>query len=193
MNGIGQLVGLVLVAAGGGEHHEGPLEIDWLEMVSLFANALIFFGFLIWKLSPMVRDGLVKRRQSMAEQLEEAKKKQQHAEAKAAEFAQKLENLEAEVQRIVHSFEAEANADVERMKSEAEKAIARLARENDNTIKQEVLKAEQLIREAAVTATLEAAETLVKERVTDADRRRLADQYVSNLENGAPASSAPSA
>ena len=185
MNDVTPLMN-ALIAAGGGGHSEGPLEINWLEIISLVANTVIFFGFLIWKLAPSVRSGLVNRRAQMADQLEEARKKQEAAEAKAAEFAQKLENLEAEVQRIVKGYEAEAQADVERMKAETEKAIERLARENDNTIKQEVLKAEQLIRESAVTATLEAAEALVKDKVTDADHRRLTDLYVGNLENSAP-------
>ena len=185
MNTPSLIIGALLTAAGG-EHHEGPLTINWLEIISLFANAVIFFGFLIWKLAPSVKDGLIKRRQDMAEQLEEAKKKQAEAEAKAAEFAEKLENLEAEVQRVVKSYEAQAEADADRMQEDTEKAIERMARDTDNTIKQEVLKAEQLIREAAVSATLEAAERLVKEKVTDADHRRLADLYVGNLENSAP-------
>ncbi len=176
----------VLVSAGGGGHAEGPLTINWLEIISLVANTVIFFGFLIWKIGPSVKTGLVSRRAQMAEQLEEARKKQEAAEAKAAEFAQKIENLEAEVQRIVKGYEAEAQADVERMKADTEKAIERLARENDNTIKQEVLKAEQLIRESAVTATLETAEKLVKDKVTDADHRRLTDLYVGSLEGSAP-------
>ncbi|MEM7676181.1 MAG: ATP synthase F0 subunit B [Myxococcota bacterium] len=158
---IAPLVGGLLTAAGDA-HHSGPLTIDWVEMISLFANTVIFFGFLIWKLRPLVSDGLVQRRKTMAEQLEIAKKKQEEAEAKAAEYAEKLENLEAEVQRIVKNYESEAEADIERMRVDTEKAIERLSRDNENTIRQEVLKAEQLIRESAVAATLEAAEALVK-------------------------------
>jgi F0F1-type ATP synthase membrane subunit b/b' len=64
---------------------------------------------------------------------------------------------------------------------DTDRAIERMAREADFTIKQEVRKAEKAIREAAATATLEAAEMLIKERITEADQRRLADNYISSL------------
>ncbi len=189
MNSAAALL-LTLLAAGGeaghGEavgHHGPPSFGEFLlEQLPMFLNFALFFGFLIWKLRPMLSNALVNRRASMADQLEEAKRKQAEAEAKAAEFAKKLENLEQEVHRIVQSYEAQAEADVERMREETEKAIQRLARDNENSIKQEVLKAEQAIRESAVTATLQAAERLVKQRINNDDQRRLAEQYVTQLD-----------
>lgn len=177
-----ELIGLI--AAAGADHGEHGL--NWWEIGSMATNFVLFFGFIYLKLKGPVKTSLEGRRTNMEKQLEEAQAKQRAAEAELAEYKAKLENLGAEVERVVKAYEAEARSDAERMKSETEKAIQRLARESEVTIEQEVRKAEALIRKSAVQATLEAAEALIKNRITDADQRRLVDQYVSNLEKITP-------
>ncbi len=174
---------LSVVAAAGGGHGDG---IDWWKLGSMITNAVLFFGGLAYLLAPKVRDALSARRGNMAKRLEEAQKRTAEAEQRLAEYKNKLDHLEEEVQRIVSAYEAEAQADRVRAQQDTEKALERLARENEFTIQQEMRKAEKIIRDAAVNATLEAAEQLVRERITEADRRRLADQYVRSLEQGAP-------
>lgn len=179
----GQLLGLI-AAAGGGDH--GDHSVNWWVLGSMFTNFVLFFGFLAVKLKGPVGSALENRRSDMAKRLEEAQAKQREAEARLAEYKEKLANLESEVQRVIASYEAEAKADAERMQADTDKAIERLARESEIHIQQEVRKAEQTIRESAVRATLEAAEALIKDRITDADQRRLVDQYISNLEKNTP-------
>lgn len=174
----------LLAASGAGEHGggHGHEHVDWFAVGSMIFNAVLFFGFILYKAKPAIADGLLNRRNTMVQRLEEAQKKQAEAEKRLAEYAHKLEHLEEEVARIVKSYEAEAAADKARMEQETEKAIERLARESDFTIKQEFRKAEKAIRAAAVSATVEVAEQLVTRRITDADRRRLTDNYIRDLE-----------
>lgn len=153
----------------------------WAEMALVIGSAVIFFGYIIYKVRPSVAGGLRLRRMKIEEQLAEAEKKAAEAEARAAEYKDKLAHLEEEVQRIADNYKAEAEREAKRMEEETEAAIARLARDSDNTIHQEILKAEQRIHEAAVQTTLAAAEQLLRERTTDADQRRLADQYIKQL------------
>lgn len=176
-----QLIGLIAAASDHAEHG-----MNWFELGSMATNFILFFGFLYLKLKAPVKDALTSRRSGMAAQLEEAQAKQREAEAKLAAYKTKLDNLESEVEQVVKAYEAQAQTDAERMKVDTEKAIERFARENEVTIDQEVRKAEAMIHTAAVKATLEAAEALIKNRITDADQRRLVDQYVSNLEKITP-------
>jgi F-type H+-transporting ATPase subunit b len=169
---------LMTIPAAGGGHGE----LNWFVIISMITNAVLFFGFIAYKIRPMLSEGLSNRRSNMAKQLEEAKQKRAEAEAKLEEYAKKLENLEEEVERIVAAYEAEAKSDADRMKEETEKAIERMQRESEFTIKQEVRKVEAFIRAEAVRSTMEAAEQLVRERITEADRRRLTDQYITDLE-----------
>lgn len=175
---------LTMIAAGGGESHGDGHSINWIQMVSLFANFAIFFGFLYYKLRPTVGTSLKARRETMAKELNEAREKQREAEAQLAAYRDKLNNLESEVQRIVAAYEAEARADAKRLEEDTEKALARLERESDFTIRQEIRKAEKTLRRATVDATMERAEAIVRKRITTADHRRLADQYVGRIEPG---------
>ncbi len=184
MNAVAaHMIGLI-AAAGGGDHGEHGL--NWFEIGSMVTNFILFFGFIYLKVKGPAKDALKARRTDMAAELEKAQSKQREAEARLAEYKAKLENLESEVERVVQSYEAQARTDADRMKADADKAIERMARESEVTIEQEIRKAEAVIRASAVQATLEAAESLIKDRITDADQRRLVDQYVSNLEKTTP-------
>lgn len=175
-----------LVGAGGGDHGDSHAGSNWLFIASLFTNFVIFFGFLIWKAAPAVASGLKSRRSTMAVELERAQEKQAKAEARLAEYEEKLQNLEREVAHVVESYEKVAEADRARTEAETEKALARMARETDFTIQQEMRKAERLIRRSAVEATLRIAEEKIKSRINPDDHRRLTDQYVASLDGRTP-------
>lgn len=174
-----------LITAGGG-HGDGAW--DWFKLGGMFTNLLLFAAFLVWVLKKPLQSFLAQRRSGMAQRLEAARAKQEEAERRLAEYEHKLRNLESEIDAIVKSHEAQGEADRQRLREETEKAIERLVREADFTIHQESLKAQKEIRAAAVGATLELAEQMVKDRITDADRRRLADEYIGKIgKNGASA------
>ena len=181
MGALNDLLPMLIAAeeAAGG-HHES--HFAWFELISTFVNFIVFAAIIGYAVRKPLAEFLVARREGMAAQLREAKRKQEEADRRLAEYADKLEHLEDEVARIVRSFEAQGEADRERLKEDADKAIDRLVRETDFTIRQETLKAQKAIRETAVASTLELAETLVKDRITDADRRRLADEYIHHVE-----------
>lgn len=174
-----EMLGTTLVGATGGEHEGG---INWWVLGSMITNAILFFGFLGIKLSPIVSEGLKSRRENMAKQLEDARAKQAEAEKRLEEYKEKLDNLEAEVEGIVASYQKEAEADKKRMAEDTEKAVQRLVRETEFTISQETKKAEKVIRDAAIAATIETAEKMLEDKISSDDRRRLADEYIANLE-----------
>lgn len=176
---------LLGVAASGGEAEGAEHHFNLFEYLSTLTNFLLMFGFLAYVLKRPLTIFLETRREGMAKALREANEKQRQAERRITEYAHRLDHLEDEVERIVRSYEQEAEADRERLRADADRAIERLARETEFTISQEVRKAEKAIHEAAVSATLEAAEQLIAERIAEADRRRLFDGYIHNLEHDA--------
>jgi F-type H+-transporting ATPase subunit b len=177
-----------LLLAAGAADHGGDHHINWIEIAALWIN----FFILVWLVPKVVRgmtgkgpiEHLKSQRDELAAQLQEAKTKQDAAEKRLAEYVHKLEHLEDEVRSIVANFEAQGEADRKRLEQDAEKAIERLAREADFSIRQESLQAQKEIRTAGVEATLRIAEELVKERITDADRRRLTDEYIGAVDSG---------
>ena len=177
----------ILLGSAGDAH--GVADINWLEMGALWFN----FFVLVWLVPKVVKsltglspkEHLKAQRENLKEQLEEARTKQAEAERRLAEYVAKLDNLEDEVKAIVKNYEAQGDADRKRLEEDADKAVERLVREADFSIRQESLKAQKEIREVAVTTTIAMAESLVKERITDADRRRLADEYIGSVEQAA--------
>ncbi|MBI2376748.1 MAG: ATP synthase F0 subunit B [Deltaproteobacteria bacterium] len=176
------LVHLLLIASGGeGEAAGHAPHWNLFELVSSFINFFLFFGVLYALVKKPFASFLAARRSEFQERLEEAEAKQKKAEAKLVEYANKLEHLEEEMARIVKSFEAQGEVERERIKDDAERAIDRLVREVDFTIRQESLKAQQEIRATAIKTTLDLAESLVKERTTQADLVRLTDECVAQI------------
>jgi F0F1-type ATP synthase membrane subunit b/b' len=179
------LIGLLAVAAGA-EHAAKESTFNGWGVAAAFFNWVLCVGTIAYFAGPKIKDYLRSERDSLASQLREAKKKQAEADERLASYQHKLEHLEEEVAGIIKSFEAQGEADRERFKAETERAVDRLVREVDFTIKQESLAAQKAIRAAAVDTTLNLAESLVRDRITDADKRRLADEYVGALDkNGA--------
>ncbi|MFO0728837.1 MAG: ATP synthase F0 subunit B [Myxococcota bacterium] len=185
------IIGLLLAAAEhGAEHGEGG---GWnlREVAGQWVNFILFFGVIAYLVRSKIGEALRARKSGMAKQLEEAQQKQALAEQRLSEFGHKLDHLEEEVQRIVKSFEAQGQADQVRIQQDTDKAIERLVKEADFTIHQEKVKATREVREAGVRATLSIAEKLIQERITDSDRRRLADEYVRQITPAAGGTSMP--
>jgi len=174
------MIGLIIGA--GGNPDAG---VNWLQILALWGNFFILLAALPAILRSLTgrspKEHLQNQREEMASQLKDAQEKQAAAEKRLAEYATKLGNLEKEVQDIMKGYEAQAKADEEKAHSDAEQKIERMMRDADFTISQESLKAQREIREAAIDATISLTQTIFSERITDADRRRLADEYISNI------------
>lgn len=177
------LVATLVSEAGGEGAHGGGHEahFDAVGIAAHWFNFLILVTVLVMVSRKPFLELLKTRREKLGAELAEAKKRQAEAERRLNEYSRKLENLESEVAGIIKNFEAQGEVDRERFRGETDRAIERLVRETDFTIKQESLKAQADIREAAVDATMRLAEALVKEKITDSDKRRLADDYVQQL------------
>ena len=174
-----------IISAGGGSGDFGIGDVDWWVIGSLCVNFFVLIAAL-----PAISRSLTghtpkghlqNQRDEMAKQLKEAQDKQADAEKRLTEYEAKLSNLEKEVQDIMQGYEAQAEADEAKAQADAEAKIERMMRDADFTINQESLKAQRDIRDAAIDATISLTQTIFSERITDADRRRLADEYISNI------------
>ncbi|MCB9654373.1 MAG: ATP synthase F0 subunit B [Deltaproteobacteria bacterium] len=186
MSGKQLLFTLATSSAAEGGHHD--TSINPYLLASVITNFIVFAVILIRVVRPSVGRALVARRTNMEHAMIEAKSKQNEAEARLRELQYKLDHLEEEVQRIIRSYEAEAITDRDRLRQEADRSVERMAREADSTVEQEMRKAEHRIQQAALEATMRLSESIIRERLTDADQRRLTDQYIADLALPAPSS-----
>ncbi|MFW5876696.1 MAG: hypothetical protein ACOCXM_08160 [Myxococcota bacterium] len=168
-------------AADADGHDVSPAEVFsltnyefWGPIVNFLAVLLIItvFG------GPRIRAFLVARRKEIAEGLEEAQRLKTEAEAKYEEYASRLDQLDQEMARIRQEMVKAGEAERDRIVSEAEAKAARMRRETQFVIEQQMKQLREDLTKEAVHAAIQAAETVLKEKVTADDQQRLAKQYL---------------
>lgn len=170
------------LASGGGGHEAMPLnQILWEMGIKVLDVAIIaFFGFKF--LSKPIAQAMANRSTAVRASLEEAKAGQREAEERLAELQAKTASLDAELEAL----RIQAATDMERERAilidEGKAAAEHVAQHTRETIRQEVAKARaELHRDAAELAVRLAGEN-VRATMTDADQRRLAGEYLKEME-----------
>ncbi len=149
-------------------------------LAALFNFAIV--AFLVGKygapaISKMVRD----RHDEVAKLLEESQRLREEAKAKLDEYSRKVASLDHEIAKLVEGIRAEAEHDKQRILTEAARTAERMKKEAEQTIAAEIGRVrQQLEREVTLTA-IAVAEKLFTEKTTDADHRKLNEQFIGEL------------
>jgi F-type H+-transporting ATPase subunit b len=171
----------------GKDSHGGVYEPEQGDhkMPAPFLGALINFAivaFLVGKYgAPAISKMVTDRHEEVAKQLEESTRLREEAKAKLDEYSRKVAQLDADIAKLVEGIRSEAEHDKQRILAEAAQRAERMKKEAEQTIAAELTRVKaQLEREATLTA-IAVAEKLLSEKTTDADHRRLNDQFIGAL------------
>lgn len=180
-------------AAGGhGGGHHGPAPINWTDTsnkkqppyIALVVNfALLVFLYYKFGKKP-VAEGLKKRREQIAKQIEEAARIKQEAEERAKKYQSQLARLDEEAASTAQTIKTTGASDRERVLREAEEKAARLERDADALLEAERRQAKRTLYEEAVEAAVKRAEDLLRSKLTQADHDRLAEEFLAQLAAG---------
>ncbi len=163
-------------------HASGDGEPGWT-MVILHAVNLAILLFLIIKLAGKpIRHALEARADSVGKDIEEAARL--HAEAKAMleDYEAKIASLEAEKTEIIEGLRAQGEAEKARVIEEAKADAERIRRDAERGAQNELERARETLEAEVVERAIEAAEQVIREKLTPADHRRLTGDYLSALE-----------
>ncbi len=174
----------VLAFAAEEEHHE--VAKKWLYLPMWFWNTvnLVLFGWLLWKfLAGPIRKAFADRHEKVRSDAEEARARRTKADQLAADIEARLKQIEADVA----SIREKAVADGERQKreliaaaeAEAQKILQAARHEVDNRVKH----ARQELTEYAGQLASDRAEQILREKITDEDRRKLFADSVREVGN----------
>jgi F-type H+-transporting ATPase subunit b len=177
------LVPEAALAASEGEAHGGSFWWHAVNLVALLA-VLVYFA------RAPIRTFLAERRQTIEEGIESAKSELAAAEGRLAACRRQMDELDHELEGIRASVRAQAESERDRLLAEAREAAGRIRRDAVAAAEQEVRRAREDLREEAAALAVELAADLLRTEVTDADRTRLADEFVARVER-APAAGAP--
>ena len=169
-----------LAYASGGEGHadSGVLLKDFLYRVFNFA---IVVGILVYFLSKPLKKGLAGRRDEIAAALAESEQVKSAAEAKFAEYDQKLATANAEIAEISTAIKREGELEKEKIIASARETAIKIEQEAEKAAALEIAKARKELQTEAVRLSVELAEELLKANFTSEDDTRLIDEYMQKV------------
>ncbi len=160
---------------------EGGGEGGVLLMIGKIFNIAVVILVLVWFGRKPLADFFANRTQSIREQLEEAQRARQEAEASLAEMQKRMRNLDQELKQIREAAEQEAKAEYQRLVAEsergAEKIVARARQEIDGMTRAAHLE----LKMHAAELSVQMAEEKIRAEITDEDRVRLFGRFVHQL------------
>jgi len=179
------IVPAVAFAQHGGEaeHHEAPKFLGLPTWIFKLVNMILFLGVLWYFLAGPVKKALADRHEKVRAEAEEARARRAKADQLAADIEARLNQIEGDV-RAIHE---RAQADGERQKreliaaaeAEAKKILAAARSEVDNRVKH----ARQELTEYAGQLASDRAEQILRETITDEDRKKLFAESVREVGN----------
>ena len=179
------LVGLLTVffagsafAAGGGDADHDPIvEAAWQGF-----NLLIVLGVLVYFGRGPVGEFFATRRSDIQKDLSEAADLLSQAEQRNADLQRRLADLSSEVEGIHESTTRRAEEESERILADARATAERIRNDAQTAVDQELRRANSELRDEAATIALELAAQKLSDNVSDADRERLMDEFITRVE-----------
>jgi len=150
-----------------------------------FWVGVAFFGFIgvviYFKLPGMIVKVLDERSEKIRNELDEAQRLREEAQALFAEYQRKTRNAAQEAEDIVTHARAEAKRHAEKAQNDLAEMLERRAAQAEAKIAQAEAQAVQDVRTAAVDLAVEAARKVMQEEL-DADKAdALVDSAISDL------------
>jgi len=147
-----------------------------------FANMIAFLAFLGWLLGGPVKRALAARGEHIHDEAAAARKRREEADQMARDIQTRLSQIEEEVRQI----RERAQSDGERQKNEmiaaaeaeARKILANARSEVDNQLRH----ARHELTEYAGQLASERAEQLLRDKITDADQKKLFRESLNEIE-----------
>ena len=175
--------GLLLAEAGfaaGGE--ERSAADVWKEMAWQGANLALLLGVLVYFGRKPITEFFASRRNGIQSELSQAADLLTAAEQRNAELQRRLVDLSAEVEGINTAARDRANEEAERILADARASAERIRKDAKAAIDQELRRAQAELADEAADLALELAGEKLKAVVSDGDRDRLVDEFITRVE-----------
>jgi F-type H+-transporting ATPase subunit b len=171
-----------LAAGGGGE---SPL---W-DLIWRVVNLVLLLGVLFFLARKPLLAFFQDRRERIHGEIQSAAQLRKEAEERYAKWQRQLVDLDAELERVRATARERAEAERERILADAHAAAERIRSDAHVAVEQELRRARDQLREEAAALSIQLASELLQAQVTDTDRDRLLDEFISKIEQPSPTGS----
>ncbi len=113
--------------------------------------------------------------------LEDAKEQKAQAERKLKEYEDKLAGMEQELEGMRAELKKAADVESEKVVANAERMASSMVETAKLAAEQEVRKAKTALRNEAVELAMELAESLIREKINDTDRKKIVEDYLGKV------------
>jgi F-type H+-transporting ATPase subunit b len=148
---------------------------------AMLLNSAILYYLLIRFAKKPVSDALKARKISILRGMEEASKMKSDAQARLADYEQKLATIDQEIERVRAEMRSAGQSERQRTLAEAKDKQARMERDAQTLIGQELKAAREALMAETVRGALRSAEVALLAQLGSADQTRLADEYLAGL------------
>jgi F-type H+-transporting ATPase subunit b len=162
-------------AAGAGAEEE-----TWtaLRLFARVVNTVALVGLLVYFVRKPLASFFSERKAQISKDLEEAKEQREKAEALLTEYKQKLAGMEKELEKLRAELRKSADAESAKIMANAEKMSVSMVEAAKLAAEQEVRKARATLKNEAVAMAVQMAESLIREKINDADRKKIVEDYL---------------
>jgi F-type H+-transporting ATPase subunit b len=161
-------------------HEEMPAESIWPFIGKIF-NFAVLAGVIVYFARTPLSNYLTRRRSEVRADLETAQAMKADAAAKIAEIEARMKTLPAEIDALRARGRDDIAAEGQRLRELAAAEKQRLLDAATREIDQRVRAARRELVEHAADLTVAIARTKIQSEITDADRTRLVDRYLSQV------------
>jgi F-type H+-transporting ATPase subunit b len=165
------------------ENHNDPCDKK-NEPPPLLAN-VINFGVLVFLLVRFGRkpiaEALVKRRDAIMGEIDNATRLKDEARARLREYKKKAENIDETLEELKAEYALQSEQEKKRILAEAEERRDRMRRDAEFRIEQERKAARLALIDESVQQAVAAAEELLKTRIEAGDHDRAAEDYLAGI------------
>jgi len=165
----------------GAAHGEAAHEESIWPFVGKIFNFAVLAGVLFYYLRRPTTNYLASRKTQVRADLDTAEQMKTAAAAQLAELDAKLKALPGEIDALKARGRAEIQAEEQRLRELAAAEKTRLLDQAAREIEQQLRLAHRDLVEHAATLAVSAAETRIKQQITDADQTRLVDRYLTQV------------
>jgi len=144
-------------------------------------NAAALVGLLIYFLRKPLGSFFSERKTQISSDLAEAQEQREKAEALLGEYKQKLAGMEKEVEKLRAELRKSADAESAKIEVDADKLASSMVEAAKLAAEQEVRKARITLKNEAVGLAVQMAESLIREKINDTDRKRIIEDYLEKV------------
>jgi F0F1-type ATP synthase membrane subunit b/b' len=151
-------------------------------LIAPSVNLALLIGILVFKLRIPMRNFVFQRHQSIAREIELVSGKLLQARQKYEELNRKLNSIEVEIRTLRAEITQDAATARDRIVSEANRLASEVGRDSKQSVSGLYSELRILLYREFSGRVLDHSESLLRERLTDEDRKRIRREFSTQME-----------